>query len=62
MVRRDEHVSEGIQISEGEAGTETSEEYSVGEQNVKDSTTSQVRKVRHKLNAFESNFQWVLNP
>lgn len=25
VVRRDEHVSEGIQISEGEAGTETSE-------------------------------------
>lgn len=48
MVRRDEHVSEGIQISEGEGGSETSEAHSVGERDVKDSTTSQVRKVRHK--------------
>lgn len=51
MAGRDEHVSEGIQISGGEGSTETSEAHSLGERDVKDSTTSQDRKVRHDLKA-----------
>lgn len=37
--------------SRGEVGTKTSEAHSVGERDVKDSTTSQVRKVRRNLNS-----------
>lgn len=37
--------------SRGDVGTETSEAHSEGERNMKDSTTSQVRKVRRNLNS-----------